>query len=92
MFLAAFSSRSREQPQSQECQRWDRSFGYNLTASRTLLGGSPGVDFHECDPGTFGLGSKRQQEVAPGNIADRRANRSFPSIFSMLRLSTAINP
>src|SRR3954468_4665600 len=27
MFLAAFSSRSREQPHSQECQRWDRSFG-----------------------------------------------------------------
>jgi hypothetical protein len=51
----------------------EQVFEYNLTASRTLLGRSPGIDFHEFDPGTFGLGSKRQNEVAPGNIADRPA-------------------
>jgi hypothetical protein len=53
-------------------------FRNNLAAFRTLLRCPSRVHFHECDPGAFSLGSQRQQEIAPGNIADRAGQPIVP--------------
>src|SRR5262249_46395083 len=47
-------------------------------ARAALLARAPRVHFHEGDPGTFSLGSQRQQEAGPPGIADRSGQPVVP--------------
>ena len=92
MFLAAFSSRSREHPHSQECQRWDRSFGTTRPQPEHSCVVPRAFTSTKATPALSALDRNVSRKLPQATSLIARASRSFLSMFLMPKLSTTMSP